>query len=131
MTKLDKEHGKLVVESEINEISEELNIDEFESNLINHVIPTPNKLGESSGRNTHFMRPMYVPARQTTKFFFGFILKKTSSFKQISLSPISQVSYNLNIDGAHNREEIFEHWKRGMNCVLNLNTTWTALRQTS
>ena len=29
------------------------------------------------------------------------------------------------MDGACNREEIFEHWKRGMNSVVNLNTTWT------
>jgi len=27
---------------------------------------------------------------------------------------------------ARNIEEIFEHWKRGMNSILNLNTTWTA-----
>ena len=30
------------------------------------------------------------------------------------------------LHGAGNREEIFEHWKRGINNVLNLNTTWTA-----
>jgi len=29
------------------------------------------------------------------------------------------------MDGARNRENIFEHWKEGMNCVLNINTTWT------
>jgi len=31
------------------------------------------------------------------------------------------------LHGAGNREEIFEHWKRGINNVLNLNTTWTAV----
>jgi len=38
---------------------------------------------------------------------------------------ISHTGYILNIDGARNREKIFEHWKRGMNSILNLNTTWT------
>ena len=32
----------------------------------------------------------------------------------------------MNIDGARNREKIFEHWKTGLNSVLNLNTTWIA-----
>jgi len=36
--KLEKQHGKLVIASEINEIGEELNIEEFESNLVNNVI---------------------------------------------------------------------------------------------
>jgi len=36
------------------------------------------------------------------------------------------MSYILNIDEAHNSEEIFDHWKRGMNSIVNLNTTWIA-----
>ena len=48
------------------------------------------------------------------------------TFKEIDLTLISQTGYILNINGARNREEIFDHWKRGMNSVLNLNTTWAA-----
>jgi len=48
------------------------------------------------------------------------------SFEEISLTPTSQTGYILNIDGARIGEEIFEHWKRGMNSILNLNITWTA-----
>jgi len=33
----------------------------------------------------------------------------------------------LNIGTARNREELFAHWKRGMNSVLNLNTIWTTV----
>jgi len=35
------------------------------------------------------------------------------------------MGYILNIDGASNREETFDHWKRGMNSILNLNIIWT------
>jgi len=45
--KLDKKYKKLMVESEINETGEELNIGEFESNLVNNVILKPKKFGES------------------------------------------------------------------------------------
>jgi len=62
-----------------------------------------------------------------TDFSFGFTPKKTTSYEEIGLTPIDQIGYILNIDGAPNREEIFEHWKRGMNSVLNLNTTWTVV----
>ena len=48
---------------------------------------------------------------------------KTTTYEEIDLPSISQTGYILNIDGARNREEIFEHWKREMNSVLNLNTT--------
>ena len=50
---------------------------------------------------------------------------KTTSYEEISLTPISQIGYILNINGPQTREEIFEHWKRGMPSVLNLNTTLT------
>ena len=36
------------------------------------------------------------------------------------------MGYILNIDGACNKEKIFEHRKRGMDSILNLNTIWTA-----
>jgi len=55
------------------------------------------------------MRPRYVPAIRTTNFLFGLIPRKTTYFEEISLAPISQKSYILNIDGAQNKEEIFEH----------------------
>jgi len=68
---------------------------------------------------------MYVPVGRTINFFFGFIPRKTTTFEEIDLTPISQIGYILNVDGARNREEIFKHWKSGMNSILNLNTTWT------
>jgi len=55
-----------------------------------------------------------------------FISRKNTSYEEVNLNPISQKRCILNIDGVRNREEIFEHWKRGMNSVLNLNATWTA-----
>ena len=60
-----------------------------------------------------------------TNFSFRFTPRKTTSYEEIGLILIGQTGYIFNIDGARNREEIFEHWKRGMNSVLNLNTTWT------
>jgi len=118
--KLDKKFGKKLLE-------EELNIDEIESNLVNNVVPKPEEWDESTSRNIQFLRPRYVLVGRTTNFSFGFISRKTISYEEISLTPISQIGYILNIDGTRNREEIFEHWKRGMNSVLNLNTTWTAV----
>ena len=89
--KLDKKkYGKKVFEDEINEIGEELNTDEIESNLVNNVVPEPKEFGEPSRKNTHFMRPMYVPVGCTTNFSFGFIPKKTMTCKEISLTSISQ-----------------------------------------
>jgi len=66
------------------------------------------------------MKPRYVLVARTIHFF-GFIPTKTTSFEEIDLILISQAGYILNIDGARNNEEIFEHWKRGTNGVLNLN----------
>jgi len=99
----------------------------MESNLVNNVVPIPEEWGESSRRNTQFLRLRYVSAGRTTNFSFGFTSTKITSYKEISLTPVSQTGYILNIDGARNIEEIFEHWKRGTNSVLNLNTKWTAV----
>jgi len=55
------------------------------------------------------MRPRYVSIGCTINFSFGFFPRKTPSFEKISLIPIRQTSYILNIDGARNREEILEH----------------------
>ena len=116
----------MINENEINEIGEEIDLYETETNLVNNVVPKPEEFGKSPTRNTHFLRPRYVPAGRTSNFSFGFIPRKITTYEEIGLSPIGQTGYILNIDGARNREEIFEHWKRGMNSVLNLNTTWTA-----
>lgn len=59
-------------------------------------------------------------------FSLGSSQGKLQHLKKLALPPISWTGYILNIDGACNREEIFEHWNRGMNSVLNLNNTWTA-----
>jgi len=69
----------------------------------------PKEFDESSRRNTHFIRPRYVPVECTTNFSFGFILRKTTTFEEADLTSISQTGYILNIDGTRNREEIFEH----------------------
>ena len=55
------------------------------------------------------MRPRHVPAEQITNFAFGFIPRETMTFEEIVFTPISQTGYIINIDGACNREEIFEH----------------------
>jgi len=124
--KLNKKYGKTTVENEINEIEEEIDLYETETNLVTNVIPKPEEFGELSRRNTHFLRPRYVPARHITNVSFRFIPRKTMTYEEIGLTPISQTRYILNTDGAHNREQIFVHWKRGINSVLNLNTIWTA-----
>ena len=95
--------------------------------LVNNVFPKLEQFDESSRRNTHFLRSMYIyiAVGHATNFSFGFIPRKTTALEQISLTPISETGYILNINGAFNREEIFEHWKRGVNNVLNLNTGWT------
>ena len=116
--KLDKRFEKKPLEEENNEVGEEI-----ENNLVNNVVPKLEEWGESSRRNNQFVRLIYVSAGRTTNFSFGFTPKKTTSYEEIGLTPISQTGYILNIDGARNREEIFEHWKRGINSVLNLNTT--------
>ena len=110
-------------ENEINEIGEEIHLYETKTNLAKNVIPKPEEFDEPSRRNTHFLKPRYIPTRRTNNFSFEFIARKTTTYEKIDLAPISQTRYILNIDGTHNREEIFEHWKRGMNSILNLTTT--------
>jgi len=116
----------MVLDNEINEIGEEFVVYEIKSNLVNNVVPKPDEFDEPSRRKTHFMRSRYVPAGRTTNFSFGFITRKTTTFEEIDLAPINQIGYILNINGARNREKIFEHWKGYMNSVLNFNTTWIA-----
>ena len=120
--KLDKANGKMVTENKINEIGEEIDLYETETNLVNNVIHKPEEFDEPSRRNNHFLRPRYVPTGRTSNFSFGFIPRKTTTYEEISLTPISQTGYILNIDEARNRDEIFKHWKRGMNSVLSLNS---------
>ena len=100
---------KKLLGEENNEVGEELNIDEIESNLVNNAVPKLEEWGESSRRNTQFLRLRYVSAGRTTNFSFGFTSTKITSYKEISLTPVSQTGYILNIDGARNIEEIFEH----------------------
>jgi len=68
---LDKKFEKELLEKENNEVVEELNIGEI--NLVNNVVPKPKEWGESSRRNTQFLRPRYVSAGRTTSLSFGFI----------------------------------------------------------
>ena len=107
--KLNKKYGKMTIKSEINEIGEEIDLYETETNLVNNVIPKPEEFGEPSRRNNHFFRLRYVPIGRTINFSFGFIPRKTTTFEEVGLTSISQNGYILNIDGAHNREEIFKH----------------------
>jgi len=80
----------MTVEDEINKIGEELDLGETETNLINNVVPKPEEFDEPSRRNTHFLKPGYVPAGCTTSFSFGFIPRKTTTFEEIDRTPISQ-----------------------------------------
>ena len=43
--KLDKKCGKMAVEDEIEEIGEKLDLGEIETDLINNVVPKPEKFG--------------------------------------------------------------------------------------
>ena len=72
-------------------IGEELNDEEFESNLVNDVIPKLEEFGESSRVNKKFMKLRYVPLGRTSNFSFGCIPKKTTFFEKNSLIPISQI----------------------------------------
>jgi len=106
--KIDKKNGKMIAKNETNEMGEEIDLYEPETNLVNNVIPKPEEFSEPSRKNTYFLRPRYVPAG-TSNFSFGFIPRKTITYEEIGLALISQTGYILNIDGARNREEIFEH----------------------
>ena len=85
--KVDKKYGKMTVEHEINEIEEEINLYETETNLVNNIVSKPKEFDEPSRRNTHFLRPRYVPAGRLSNFSFGFIPRKTTTFEEIGLSP--------------------------------------------
>ena len=74
-----------------------------------NIVPKPKEFGEHSRRNTHFIIPKYVPAKRTTNFFFEFIPRKITTFKEIGPTLISQIGYILNIDEGRNREEIVEY----------------------
>ena len=102
--KLDKKFEKKPLEEESNKVGEEI-----ETNFVNNVIPKLEEWGESSRRNSQFLRPRYVLVGTTTNFSFGFTPRKTISYEEIGLTPTSQTGYILNIDRAQNREEIFEH----------------------
>jgi len=88
--KLDKKYGKMTVKGEINEIGEEIDLCEIETNLVNNIVPKPEEFNEPSRKNTRFLRPRYVPPERTSNFSFGFIPRKTTTFKDIDLTPISQ-----------------------------------------
>ena len=87
--KLDKKFRKKLLEEENNEVGEELNIDKIESNLVNNVVPKLEEWGESSRRNAEFLRPRYVSVGRTTNFSSRFILRKITSYEDVSLTPIS------------------------------------------
>ena len=95
--------------NEINEIGEEIDLYETKTDLVKNIVPKHEEFGEPSRRNTHFLKPRYVPVGRTSNFSFKFIPRKTTTYKEIDLTQISQTGYILNIDGARNREEIFEH----------------------
>ena len=109
---------KKLDDSETNEVGKELNMDEIDSNLVNNVIPKHEEFGESSIR----MRPGYIPMWCATTFPLGSSQGKPHALKKLALPQTTKHASNSN--GAHDRAEIFEHWKRHMNSSLNLNIVW-------
>ena len=79
----------MIAKNEINEMGEEINLYEPEANLVNNVIPKPKEFGEQSRRKTHFLRPRYDPAGRTSNFSFRFVPRKTTTYEEIGLTPIS------------------------------------------
>ena len=77
--KLNKKFEKEPLEEENNEVEKEI-----ETNLFNNVVPKPEEWGESSRRNSQFLRPRYVSAGRTTNFSFGFTPRKTTSYEEIA-----------------------------------------------
>ena len=51
-------------------LEKKLDLGEIETNLFNNVAPKPEEFCEPYRRNTHFIRPGYVPAGCTISFFF-------------------------------------------------------------
>lgn len=119
----DKKLGKMVLDEESNEVGEKIEDEPLEINLVNNMIPKPERFGVSSGTNHNYMKTKTISSR-TNSFGFKFI-QTPNVREEVTLQPISQTSFILNLDGMKNREEIFECWKRGMSSVLNLNATWT------
>ena len=81
-----KKNGKMTNEDEINEIGEEIDLYETETNLIKNIVPKLEEFGGPSRRNTHFLRPRYVPAGRASNFFFGFIPRKITTFEKMVLA---------------------------------------------
>ena len=57
LEEIRKKLDKKPLEEENNEVGEEI-----ETNLVNNVVPKPEQWGESSRRNSQFLRPRYVSA---------------------------------------------------------------------
>ena len=68
-------------ENEINEIGEKIDLYERETNLVKNVVHKPEEFGEPSRRNTHFLRPRFVPAGRTNNFSFEFVPRKTTTYE--------------------------------------------------
>ena len=88
--KLNKKYDKMVFNDKINKTGEKLNVDKIESNPVNNIILKPEEFCEPS-RDTHFMRPRYIPVGHTTSFSSVFIPRKTTNFEEINLNLISQI----------------------------------------
>jgi len=82
--KSDKSLRKKPLEEENNEVGEEI-----ETTLVNNVVPKLEEWGESSRRNSQFLKPRYVSVGRKTNFSFGFIPRKITSYEEIGLTPIS------------------------------------------
>jgi len=89
-------------------MAKKLDINEFDSKLVNNAIPKPEGFRELSKGNSHFMQScrLICPSRKMTNFSFGFILRKTTS-EEINFIPISQANYILSINGVCNKEKKF------------------------
>jgi len=88
---LDTKVKKKPLDEENKEVGEEL--DAIESNLVNNIVP------KYEERVNHL--------EEIPNFSFGFVPRKTTSYEEISLTPISQTGYILNIGEARNKEDIF------------------------
>ena len=79
-----------MVETEINEIDEEHNFDEIESNPLNNVILKPKELGESSSRNTNFMRLGIFQQGVQLTFPLGSSHEKPHPLKRLALPQLGK-----------------------------------------
>ena len=94
--------------------------------MVNSIIPKLKEFNNSFRRNTHFVRHRYIPAGWTSNFLLGLSQKELYLLKKLVLHQLAKRVDIRNIDGACNKEKYFEQWKRCMDSVLSLNTTWTA-----